>query len=43
MRAMSVSLVTLAFTIVIGYAIAFIIWGLPRLLNLLDRKKEPRR
>lgn len=37
MSGIQVSLITLAFTIVIGYAIAGIVWALPKLIGMLDR------
>jgi len=37
MSGLTISFITLAFTIVIGYMIAAIIWALPKLINKLDK------
>lgn len=41
MSGLTISFITLAFTIVIGYAIAAIIWALPKLINMLDKGHKP--
>jgi hypothetical protein len=37
MNGIEISFITLGFTILIGYAIATIIWALPKLINKLDK------
>lgn len=37
MSGIEVSFITYGFAIVIGYAIAAIIWALPRIINKLDK------
>ena len=41
MSGLTVSFITLGFTIVIGFVFAAIIWALPRLINLLDKGHKP--